>query len=242
MAFARAAGPLVDSVVRAAIPLAGVTLLGWPAASALFLYCADVLAALYAACVLACPRLFGFERAVGPGWWQRLWFGAELALTAAIPWAVVAVALSATMGMVVTLAGFDWHAALSQRGVWLGVLAQFAAAVRSLLRDYDAVLADPDADRRVRRRFGLAFLRWALVAAAGFVVLAWLPQRALVLVALCSAVQVLLELVPDPTLRALHAPDLAEPAAPPLGSREASRAPPLAQRHVSRAPRRRHRR
>lgn len=95
---------VVPIVVRAVIPLAGAPFLGWSAGNPLFIHGADTLASMYAVCVLACARLFAFGAGAGPAWWRRLFFGMQLALTALIPWIVIAVPLAATMGMVLVLA------------------------------------------------------------------------------------------------------------------------------------------
>jgi hypothetical protein len=99
---------------------------------------------------------------------------------------VIALPLAASMGIVLTLAQFDWSQALHDRGVWLAVLAQFGAAISVLLRDYDAWLMEPGVDWRIRRRFGLVLLRWVIVLLAAWSVLAAFPFYAVALVAVCT--------------------------------------------------------
>jgi hypothetical protein len=197
----------VQVVVRAAIPLAGALLLGWSAANLLFVYAADTLASIYAVCVLACGRLFSFDTDRGPAWWRRLWSGGQLALTALLPWGAICAALVVSMALTLQLAGFDWTAGLQDRNLWLAVAGQFSAAIAFVLRDYDAEMAAPDADWRIRRRFGLVFLRWVIVLLAGWSVLAVLPFYGLALVAVCTAATIALELYPDRMLRAFGSPD-----------------------------------
>jgi hypothetical protein len=205
----------VQVVVRAAIPLVGVLFLGWSAGNLLVVYFADVLASIYVVCVLACGRLFGFDAGDGPAWWRRLWLGVQLGLTALMPWIVVAVPLGVTLVIVLATVSFDWTAALHDRHLWLAVAAQFGAAVGLLLREYRFVLAQPDADVRIKRAFGLAFLRWAIVLMAAWSVLGALPFFGIVLIAVAAIATVVLELYPNRVLRAFNAPDLAAPPNPP---------------------------
>jgi hypothetical protein len=205
--------PLRDVVhvaLRAAIPLAGVLLLGWSAGNLLFVYCADTLASIYVVCVLACGRLFGIDPGGGPAWWRRLSFGIQLGLTALILWLVIAVPMTAMMAFVLAMAKFDWASALHDRHLWLAAAAQFGGAVGLLLREYRFVLAQRDVDWRIKRAFGLAFLRWAIVLIAGWGLLAALPFYGVALVAVASLTTLALELYPDRVLRAFDAHDLAQ--------------------------------
>src|SRR5947209_18207227 len=166
---------LVNVAMRALVPLAGIVFLDWQAGNVVFVYCADVLASVYAVCVLVCGRLFTMEPSEGPAWWRRLWAGVQLALTALLPWVVIAVPLAMTMVIVLGSVELDWHAALRSRELWLAAAAQFGAAVALLLRDYDVIIGDRDADRAIKRRFGLVFLRWVIVLLIGWSFLAGLP-------------------------------------------------------------------
>jgi hypothetical protein len=91
------------------------------------------------------------------------------------PWLAIALPLAGTMAMVLAMAGFDWQGALGSRELWIATAAQFGVAVSLLLRDYDLVKAR-NADVLIKRRFGLAFLRWAIVLLVGWSVLAALPS------------------------------------------------------------------
>jgi hypothetical protein len=199
---------VVQVVLRALIPIAGILFLGWSAGNVIFVYCADVLASVYAVCVLACGRLFAMEPAGGPAWWRRLSYGLQLAVTALAPWAAIALPLAGTMAMVLALAGFDWRGALTSRGLWIATAAQFGTAVSLLLRDYDLVEAR-NADWQIKRRFGLVFLRWAIVLVVGWSVLAALPHYGFTIVIACTLATLFLELAPNRTLRAFGAAELA---------------------------------
>jgi hypothetical protein len=221
---------LVQLVVRAVVPVAGVLFFGWAAGNVLFVHCADVLAGLYVVCVLACARLVAFDDGGGPAWWRRLWSGTQLALTALLPFGAAAIPIVGTMLIVLAQAGFDWRGALADRGLWLGVGAQFAAAVGLLLRVGDAVPADPRADWVIRRWAGLVFLRWGLVALAAWSVIGMLPGRGLLLVVAGVLTQLALDLRPNAVLRTFGAADLAEP--PPSGSAALPPGGPTAPRAV----------
>ena len=110
--------------------------------------------------------------------------------------------------MVLAMAGFDWRGALASRELWIAALVQFGIAVNLLLRDYDLVEAR-NADWAIKRRFGLVFLRWAIVVVIGWSVLAALPNYGFTIVVACSLATLLLELAPNRTLRAFGAADLA---------------------------------
>jgi hypothetical protein len=227
---------VVQVVVRAAVPLFGALFLGWPAGNLLLVYCADVLAALYVVCVLACGRLFAFDVDAGPAWWRRLWYDVQLALTALLPFAALAVPVAVTMALVLAQVGFDWRHALAERGLWLGVAAQFSAAATLLLREYDAAIAAPDAGWRIKRRAGLAFLRWGVIAMAAWSIIAVLPYRAVLLVAACTLAQIALELYPARVLRSFGAADL---AVPPALAHDPSAQPGTSAVHAQRLRRRR---
>ena len=222
-------GDLLHVAVRAAIPLVGIAFFGWPAANVVFVYCVDVLASLYAVCVLTCGRLFAMEPTSGPLWWQRLWSGTQLALSALLPWVAIALPLAVTMGIVLTTAGFDWEAVLHERGLWLAAAAQFGAAVTPLLRDYDFLVEARDADWGIKRRFGLVFLRWVIVLMIGWSVLEALPGYGITIVIACTLATVALELYPNQVLRAFGAADLATP--PPASARPAHGAQRKQRRH-----------
>jgi hypothetical protein len=105
----------VQVVVRAAVPLVGAVFLGWPAANLLFVYCADVLAALYA---YACSRAAACSARIlrstkVPRGGATLWYGVQLALTALVPFA--ALAAWSVLAMLPHRASCWWPPARSRR-------------------------------------------------------------------------------------------------------------------------------
>ena len=154
----------VGSVVaRALVPIAGVLFLHWSASNLLIVYFADTLASLFSVGVLAAGRLSGVEKASGPEWYRRLSRGLQLAGSGALIALVIGLVPFGFLLFMLLLQDFFWRMALYDRDLWIGVAAQFCAAVTLLLREYGRIEADPDADRLIRARFGLIFMRWFVV-------------------------------------------------------------------------------
>jgi len=153
-------------VVRALVPIVGVLFLHWSASNLLIVYFADTLASFFSVSVLAAGRLSGVEETSGPDWYRRLSRGVKLAASGAMIAAVIALVPFGFLLFMLFLQDFFWRMALYDRDLWIGVAAQFCAAVTLLLREYGRIEADPDADRLIRARFGLVFVRWFVVCGA----------------------------------------------------------------------------
>lgn len=203
-------------IARALIPVTGVLFLHWSAANLLIVYFADTLAAFFAVSVLAAGRLSADKAPRGPAWVQRLATGARLASSGAMVTLVIGLVPFGFLLFMLLLQDFVWQFALHDRDLWIGVGAQFCAAVTLLLREYRHVEAAADADRIVRARFGLVFMRWVIVCMVFFAAADLLqPQRGGALAAVFGFVLVLayavatiaMELQPNRLLGAF-APDL----------------------------------
>lgn len=154
----------VGSVVaRALVPIAGVLFLHWSASNLLIVYFADTLASFFSVGVLAAGRLSRVEKASGPEWYRRLSRGLQLAGSGALIALVIGLVPFGFLLFMLLLQDFFWRMALYDRDLWIGVAAQFCAAVTLLLREYGRIESDPDADRLIRARFGLIFMRWFVV-------------------------------------------------------------------------------
>jgi hypothetical protein len=153
-------------VVRALVPIVGVLFLHWSASNLLIVYFADTLASFFSVSVLAAGRLSGVEETSGPDWYRRLSRGVRLAASGAMIALVIALVPFGFLLFMLFLQDFFWRMALYDRDLWIGVAAQFCAAVTLLLREYRRIEADPDADRLIRARFGLVFVRWFVVCGA----------------------------------------------------------------------------
>jgi len=213
-------------VTRALVPIAGVLFLHWSAANLLIVYFADTLAAFFAVSVLAAGRLSGGETPRGPAWYQRLVTGARLASSGAMITLIIGLVPFGFLVFMLLMQDFVWQFALHDRDLWIGVAAQFCAAVTLLLREYRRVEAATDADRIIRARFGLVFMRWVIVCMVFFAAAELLqPQRGgalaaifgFVLVLAYAATTIAMELQPNRLLGAF-APDL-------VARREAASAP-----------------
>jgi hypothetical protein len=157
----------VGSVVaRALIPIAGVLFLHWSASNLLIVYFADTLASFFSVGVLGAGHLSGVEEASGPEWYRRLARGMRLAGSGALIALIIGLVPFGFLLFMLLLQDFFWRMALYDRDLWIGVAAQFCAAVTLLLREYGRIEADPDADRLIRARFGLVFVRWFVVCGA----------------------------------------------------------------------------
>jgi len=202
---------------RALVPVAGVLFLHWSAANLLIVYFADTLAAFFAVSVLAAGRLSGGEAPRGPAWYQRLATGARLASSGAMVTLIIGLVPFGFLVFMLLMQDFVWQFALHDRDLWIGVAAQFCAAVTLLLSEYRHVEAASDADRIIRARFGLVFMRWVVVCMVFFAAAELLqPQRGGALAAIFGFVLVLayalttiaMELQPNRLIGAF-APDLA---------------------------------
>lgn len=215
-------------IVRALVPIAGVLFLHWSAANLLIVYFADTLAAFFAVSVLAAGRLSGTNSPSGPGWYQRLANGARLASSGAMVTLIIGLVPFGFLAFMLLMQDFVWQFALHDRDLWLGVGAQFCAAVTLLLREYRHVEAATDADRIIRARFGLVFVRWIIVCMVFFAAAEVLqPQRGgalatifgFVLVLAYAVATIAMELQPQRLLSAF-APDLAGRLGSSPGTRE----------------------
>jgi len=216
-------------VARALIPILGVLFLHWSAGNLLIVYFADTLASFFSVSVLAVGRLHGVEEESGPGWYRRLSTGAQLAGSGAMLTLIIALVPFGFLLFMLLVEDFEWRFALHDRDLWIGVAAQFCAAVTLLLREYRRIEAAADADRLIRARFGLVFVRWVFVCGI-FIVSAGIlqPQRggfgaaifSVVLVLAYALATIAMELQPE-RLLVWFAPDLvpggakAKPGSPP---------------------------
>jgi hypothetical protein len=218
-------------IARALVPIAGVLFLHWSAANLLIVYFADTLAAFFAVSVLAAGRLTGSEASSGPVWYQRLVTGARLASSGAMVTLIVGLVPFGFLVFMLLMQDFVWQFALHDRDLWIGVAAQFCAAVTLLLREYRRIEAATGADRIIRARFGLVFMRWVIVCMVFFAAAELLqPQRGgalaalfgFVLVLAYAAATILMELQPQ-RLLAAFAPDLVERPSASGGKRPGAR-------------------
>ena len=202
-------------IARALIPIIGILFLQWSSENTLIVYFADTLAAFFAVSVLAAGRLGGVEETTGPSWYQRLSRGLQLASSGAGVMLIVGLVPFGFLAFMLLIQDFDWRYALHDRDLWIGIAAQFCAAVTLLLREYRHVEAAADADRIIRARFGLAFTRWVIVCGVFIFSMGLLqPQRGGVFAAIFGFVLVLtyavatiaMELQPE-RLLAAFAPD-----------------------------------
>lgn len=228
-------------VARALIPILGVLFLHWSAGNLLIVYFADTLASFFSVSVLAVGRLYGVEEESGPAWYRRLSSGMQLAASGAMLTLIIALVPFGFLLFMLLVEDFEWRFALHDRDLWIGVAAQFCAAVTLLLREYRRIEAAADADRLIRARFGLVFVRWVFVcvvfiASAGILQ----PQHGGLLAAIFSFVLVLayalativMELQPGRLLQWFGGRDLVpggtksqspSPPAPGAGAADASR-------------------
>jgi hypothetical protein len=203
-------------IARALIPIAGVLFLGWSAGNLLIIYFADTLASFFSVSVLATGRLTAAAETGGPAWYQRVSAGLQLAANGAMLTAIIGLVPFGFLVFMLSIQDFVWHFALHDRDLWIGIGAQFCAAVTFLLREYRHIEAEGDADRIIRARFGLAFMRWVIVCGVFFVAVELLqPQRGgvlatifgFVLVLAYAVATIMMELQPQ-RLLAAFAPDL----------------------------------
>ena len=187
-------------IARNIVPLAGILFFGWNAQNVLIVYFVDTLlamAVLFAGVLrkFAPPieddglaaRINGEAGMVGGG--------VFLALCVAVP---LGLPIMFMLGWRV-----DWAALANDRQLHVGLLWQCAAAVWSYVGLYQALrIATPEA-LRLKRRFGLVFLRWMALVLVAYSPLALVlgGHGALVFVAIYVVVSIWAELAPDHFLR-----------------------------------------
>ena len=174
------------------------------------------MASFFAVSVLAVGRSGAVAETRGPAWHQRLSAGLQLAANGAMLAAIIGLVPFGFLIFMLYLQEFVWHFAFHDRDLWIGVAAQFCGAVTLLLREYRAIEAAADADRVIRARFGLVFVRWVLVCGV-FIATAGIldPQRGgitqaifgFLLVLAYAVATIAMELQPE-RLLALFADDL----------------------------------
>ena len=205
-----------DVVARALIPIIGVLFLQWSSENTLIIYFADTLAAFFSVGVLAAGRISPAEEKTGPDWYRRLSRGLQLAGSGAGVAFIIGLVPFGFLVFMLLIQDFDWRGALRDRDVWIGIGVQFCAAVTLLLREYRRIEAEADADRIIRARFGLIFMRWVVVCGVFMLAVELLqPQRGgvlatifgFVLVLAYAVATVVMELQPQ-RLLAAFAPDL----------------------------------
>jgi hypothetical protein len=218
-------------IARTLVPIAGVLFLHWSAANLLIVYFADTLAAFFAVSVLAAGRLSASEAPGGPAWYQRVVTGARLASSGAMVTLIVGLVPFGFLVFMLLMQDFAWQFALHDRDLWIGVAAQFCMAVTLLLREYRQIEAASDADRVIRARFGLVFMRWVIVCMVFFAAAELLePQNGgiladifgFALVLAYAVATILMELQPQ-RLLAAFAPDLVQRPSAGEGKRSGSR-------------------
>ena len=218
-------------IARTLVPIAGVLVLHWSAANLLIVYFADTLAAFFAVSMLAAGRLSANETPSGPAWYQRLVTGARLASSGAMVTLMVGLVPFGFLVFMLLMQDFVWQFALQDRDLWIGVALQFCAAVTLLLREYRHIEAASDADRIIRARFGLVFIRWVIVCMVFFAAAELLQPRrggilatsfGFVLVLAYAVATIVMELQPQ-RLLAVFAPDLIARPAGSEGKRSGSR-------------------
>jgi hypothetical protein len=205
-----------DVVVRAMIPILGILFLRWSSGNTLIVYFADTLAAFFSVGVLAAGRTLPVEEKSEPGWYQRLCKGVQLAGSGVGLAFIIGLVPFGFLVFMLLIQDFDWRRALTDRDLWIGIGAQFCAAVTLLLREYRRIEAKADADRVIRTRFGLVFMRWFIVCGVFFAAAELLqPQRGGVtatifgFVLVYAVATIAMELQPQ-RLLAEFAPDLVQ--------------------------------
>lgn len=199
MSVAGAPVEAVQAIARHIAPLFGILFLGWSAQSVLLLYFADTLLAI-AVMAAGVLRHF-FPPPQDDGWATRLngeigavGFGLLTAAIFVIPLGIP---------LLFMLADFSPRAALSDPALRTGLAWQAVAALWSYEALYRELLVRSPEQLRVKRRFGLVFLRWMLlVVIAGTGVGALLGRHgALLFVVLYATISIWIEVAPDRFLR-----------------------------------------
>lgn len=189
-------------VARNIIPVVGILAFGWPATSILLLYFVDT---MFAMGVMFAGLGSHFSRGTADGAMSRVNGEAGAILVAVFLCAFVAVPLGMPLVFVGAMShweGFDgfWR----DQGFLAGVAGQACAAIWSYLGLWRELHVRTPEELRLKRRFGLVFLRWFVVIGVvysfGHFFGRFLPA---LLVLVYVAATIFVEIAPDRLLRQL---------------------------------------
>lgn len=203
---------IAQTVARNLVPLGGILFLGWSADNVLLLYFVDTM--------LAIAVMFaGLMRYFTPPTNQP---GVAARINAEVGYVAVALFIAAFISIPLGVPIY-FILAMSDRGLAEifadeafrgGLVLQAIAAFWSCWGLYRALATHTPEELRLKRRFGLVFLRWMVVlmaAYSGFVFLLG-KWASLVLVVVYVAATIMIDVAPDRFLRAM--PGGAEDADP----------------------------
>ena len=188
-------------VARNIVPIVGILVFDWPAANVLLLYFADTMLSMG---VMFAGLASYFSRQTADGVASRINGEAGAIAVAVFLCAFIAVPLG--MPLVFVGAWSHWEGftgLLSDPGFLSGLAWQAVAAVWSYAGLWRELHERTPEHLRLKRRFALVFLRWAVILFAVYSPIGWIFGRFLphLLVALYATTSVFAEIAPDRFLR-----------------------------------------
>lgn len=194
---------LANTVLRNLVPLGGILFLGWSATNVLILYFVDTMLAMVV-------MFAGLTRHFMPppcddGLAARLNAEVGCVAMALLMAAVIAIPLGVPLLLVGASAHATWGEVFGEPSFRVGLVMQVIAAFWSCLGLYRALATRTPEELRLKRRFALVFLRWAVVLMAMYSGFLFLFGRfaPLILVAVYAGTSIVIDVAPDRFLRAM---------------------------------------
>ena len=206
---------IANAVIRNIVPLAGILFFDWSAANVLVLYFVDTMLAI--AVMFAGLMRYFMPPPKDDGWAARV--NAEAGYVATAIGLAVFFAVPLGMPVIFVLAGTDVSvgALFADRGFRIGLVLQAIAAFWSCRDLYRALQDHTPEELRLKRQFGLVFLRWVAVLMVTYTGVLFLFGRyaPFMFVMVYTAATIVIDVAPDRFLRAM--PGGAEDAEPVAG-------------------------
>ncbi|MEP7328100.1 MAG: DUF6498-containing protein [Betaproteobacteria bacterium] len=216
---------IAQTVARNIVPVVGILVYGWPAATILVLYFADTLLAMVV--IFAGLMRYSLPPSVGEGWAARAnaevgYVGAALLIVA-----ILAIPLGVALVFMLAPGNVDWRAMLADETFRIGMVMQAIAALWSGAGLYRALQTYTPEQLQMRRRFTLVFLRWMVLLVATYSgIFALLGHySAFFFVVVYVATTMTIEIAPDQFLHAMFGgeEDADKSAGESIGEASASR-------------------
>lgn len=152
---------IVFVILRNAIPLIGILLLGWSAQNLIVLYFADTLGAMWA---LVTGLALNFPEAkMQSGFFGRLNAWGTMLFVGAFLIAFMAIPLGMPLFIYLMMVEWDWRAALGETDFVFGIVLIAALALVGMLRHYQTIDQLTPDKANVKNDFGILMTRWVIV-------------------------------------------------------------------------------
>lgn len=194
---------VANAVVRNIVPLGGILFFGWSASNVLVLYFLDTMLAI--AVMFAGLMRYFMPPPKGDGWAARANAEAGYVATALALAAFFAVPMGMPVFIVLAASDASIGAMFADQGFRIGLVLQAIAAFWSCRDLYVALQSHTPEELRLKRQFGLVFLRWVAVLMVTYTGVLFLFGRyaPFMFVLVYTAATIVIDVAPDRFLRAM---------------------------------------